>query len=86
LEPDRAQLEEIMRRTGLNDKEAVAYYHLREAESVFEELFAGSADNVFREVIPMIFVTPRFHELRGILAHHMLARERPQGWGAGERQ
>jgi hypothetical protein len=89
VEPSREEIEGIMRRNGLEEKEALAGYHLRQARHLFEELYgadqgdagAGFVADVYNE---MHFGT-HFDVLNNMLGLRVLFRDFPEGW-RGERK
>lgn len=85
MQPSDKQVEDLMLRLGYEEEEARAAYHLRSAQELFDELYAGetgktmgrTAASIFR----MTYVDNHFHALQNLLARRVLSRDYPDGWG-----
>jgi hypothetical protein len=96
VEPDRENIEDLMRRYGGEEKEAEAFYYLRKARDCFKEMYqdAGkekAAGTGPMAVLPKLWsqtfflsnVHPHFEALSSLLAKRVLGRDYPESWGEG---
>ena len=90
-EPSREYIEDRMRRYGLEEKEALASYHLNRARDLFKELHASDYEEVGQSYNPMarlmheMHYGTRFTSLQNMLRQRVLRRDYPEGWGRGLR-
>jgi signal transduction histidine kinase len=84
MEPGREEVEGLMRRNGLTEKEAEAAYHLRRAKELFEELYAAEDDDPARGFVARVYNDIHFGHfgaLNRYLAMRVVRRDHPKGWG-----
>ena len=84
MEPNRAEIEDRMRRLGLEETEARAAYHLRRAQELFEELYGpneGESGAFLTDVYNEMYFKVHFRALTNLLGRRVLARDYPEGWG-----
>ncbi len=78
----RARVEDFMRQRGFEEKEALAYYHLTEAERIFRELEMAKGSSPHAAMAFATFWFPHFLALRNQMGRWVLNRDYPEGWGS----
>jgi hypothetical protein len=85
MEPSREELQGIMRRNGLDEREALAAYHLHRAWEGFEELYGYNDDDPIlgfgQDLQNQIYFGVHFSALNKMLGLRVLQRDYPEGWG-----
>jgi hypothetical protein len=88
VEPNRENVEDLMRRYGYEEEEeAEIAYHLREARNrIFEleraDAEAGGFGKLYTEVSLLRSMIPHFDALSYVLAQRVVARHYPEVWGS----
>jgi hypothetical protein len=88
MDPNRATVEDLMRRDGLDEREAAAKYHLLRAHDVFTELLEDDVaakgedrGEILRARIrDETRVSTHFSALYRALAVRVVQRDHPDGW------
>jgi hypothetical protein len=80
MEPEQERLDRIMERTGVNEQEAHALYHLGEARQLVAGLMPGP-ENV--DLAHLAAVSNSFRTIENVIAIRVLERRYPEGWSAG---
>jgi hypothetical protein len=83
VEPGREELEDLMRRNGLEEKEAEAAYHLKRASEIFDELHRYEGDpgiGLVRDLQNQMAFGIHFGALTQLLALRVAQRDHPEGW------
>jgi hypothetical protein len=83
MEPSRKVIADIMRRQGLEEREALASYHLRRAWQLFNELFTyeGAPDlGLVADLRNEMQFGLHFSALNRLLAWRVVQRDYPEGW------
>jgi hypothetical protein len=85
VEPDRENIEDLIRRYGYEEKEAEVAYHLGRAQDllaeVHEESFASGSATLPRfgaSMFRMAFVEPHFRALFALLDRRKFERDYPE--------
>ncbi len=76
-----ARVDDLMRRRGFEEKEALAYHHLTEAERLFREI-EEAKDSPYASVAFATLSFPHFVTLRNQMARWVVNRDYPEGWGS----